>query len=207
MHRSTPPGITRRSLLATVGSGTGATIAGCLGRNPAEPDDSTADDSGSEEAPPDFPDHPGDAPIDPPEGRRCDGPCGMTPAAHPESNAQIAHEGGEGAFFDSVGCLVAYRHDPTFYDGPQSPVGRVWVRDFGTEELIDADGAVFVHDYDKDRHEETMAHNPKPFADRNDAVAYVDSHDDLAEDTIVDLDFFGAEEAHGYRNYPIPDDD
>lgn len=206
MRRLVTHRLSRRSLLATLASGTTVAVAGCLGSDTAESDDSAANGSTSTDDPPEFPDHPGDTPIDPPEGRRCDGPCGMTPAAYPDSNAQLVHEGGEGVFFDSVGCLVAYRHDPTFYDGPESPIDRVWARDFGTEELMDAEDAVFVHDYDKDRHEEIMAHNPKPFADRDDAVDYVDTHDDLGENDIVELDFFGAEEAHGYRDYPIPED-
>ena len=51
-----------------------------------------------------------------------------------------------------------------------------------------------------------MAHNPKPFVDRADALAYVDSYDDLAESDIVGIDGFGAEQAHRYREYPIPED-
>jgi hypothetical protein len=127
----------------------------------------------------------------------------MEPAKHPESNAQIAHAGGQGVFFDSVGCLVSYHHDPSFYDGPDSEIETSWVRDFGTKALLDATEAVFVLDYSKERHEEVMAHNPKPFADRTDAIDYVDSYDDLGEDDIVDLGSFGAEEAHEYRDYPL----
>jgi hypothetical protein len=131
----------------------------------------------------------------------------MVPAEYPDSNAQIAHEGGEGVFFDSVGCFVAYYQDPTFYDGTDVPIANGWVRDFGTKELLDATGAAFVLDYDKERHEEVMAHNPKPFLDRSDAVEYVDSYGDLDEDAIVKIDEFGAEHAHRYRDYPLPDDD
>ena len=202
MNSPIPENPTRRSVLAAVSVGTTGVVAGCLEEETDEESDSggTTGDAGS------FPDHPGDEPIEPPDGRRCDGPCGMEPADYPDENAQIAHADGAGVFFDSVGCLIAYHHDPTFYDGPDSEIETAWVRDFGTKALIDAREAVFVHDYDTGRHDEVMAHNPKPFAERADAVEYVDSYDDLGEDDIVELDFFGAEEAHGYRDYPLPEE-
>lgn len=193
----------RRSLLAAVASEVVA-LAGCLGDAAAPADVEETEDGTDGSA---FPDHPIDEPRDPPGQRRCDGPCGMAPAEYPESNAQIAHAGGKGVFFDSVGCLVAYRHDPTFYDGLGSEIHNTWVRDFGTKALLDATAAFFVLDYDKERHEEVVAHNPKPFADRDDAVAYVESYDDLDDGDIVGLDAFGAEQAHRYRDYPIPEDD
>lgn len=191
----------RRAVLASVAAGGLASLGGCLGGETTTPN---GDDEGDVEAAA-FPDHPGDAPREPPAERRCDGPCGMAPAEYPDSNCQIAHEGGEGVFFESAGCLVAYLHDPTFYGGPESAVRSVWVRDFGTRELIDGTEAVFVLDYDEERHEEVMAHNPKPFAKRADAVAYVDSYPDLDAEDVVGLDAFGAEQAHRYRDYPRPD--
>jgi len=193
----------RRSVLAAIASGSVLAVAGCLGG--AAGPDAGADSGGGDAAGEDtsFPDHPGDEPRDPPAGRRCDGPCGMEPADYPESNAQIAHADGSGVFFDSAGCLVSYLHDPTFYGGPAAAVENVWVRDFGTKALLDATDARYVLDYSKERHEEVMAHNPKPFADRADAVAYVDSYDDLGEADIVGLDAFGAEAAHRYRDYPL----
>ena len=192
----------RRSVLAAIASGSVAAVAGCLG-GAVEPDSDGGDPVGED---PSFPDHPGDEPRDPPAGRRCDGPCGMEPANHPEENAQLAHADGSGVFFDSAGCLVSYLHDPTFYGGPDTAVGSVWVRDFGTKSLLDATGASYVLDYSKERHEEVMAHNPKPFADRADAVAYVDVYGDLSEADIVALDAFGAEQAHRYRDYPLPEE-
>ncbi len=203
-------GYGRRSVLATIASGGVVAVGGCLGDGgtddgAAENEDASTVD-GDDDDRPSFPDHPGDEPRDPPAGRRCDGPCGMEPADYPEWNAQIAHADGVGVFFDTPGCLVAYAHDPTFYDGPDSPVESVWVRDFGTKELLDATEAAFVLDYDKARLEEVMAHNPKPFADRADAVDYVESYGDLSSEDIVDLDAFGAEQAHRYRDYPLPDD-
>lgn len=202
MNRSTPDSPARRSLLAAVAAGSAGLLAGCLGGGGS---DETQDTDGDDPDPPAFPDHPIDEPRDPPEGRRCDGPCGMESADYPETNAQIAHAEGEGVFFDSVGCLVSYLHDPTFYGGPDSAVEAVWVRDFGTTKLLDAFEAAFVLDYSKERHEEVMAHNPKPFADRADAVGYVDAYADLGEEDIVGLDAFGAEQAHRYRDYPIED--
>lgn len=204
MKRSRTVRSGRRPLLAAIASGASVAVAGCLGGNAAE---SAGDEDDRDDADePTFPEHPGDEPREPPEGRRCDGPCGMEPADYPDSNAQIAHDGGEGVFFDSVGCLVSYHHDPTFYDGPASAVENAWVRDFGTKELLDATTAFYVLDYDKERHEEVMAHNPKPFAAREDAVAYVSSYDDLDEDDIIRFGAFGAEQAHRYRDYPLPDD-
>lgn len=205
MSPTGPNSTGRRPLLATIVSGASAAIAGCLGRDilrPAETEQSRDSDGDAT-----FPEHPGDAPIEPPEGRRCDGPCGMEPAKYPDTNAQLAHEGGRGVFFDTPGCLVAYYQDPTFYDGPDSAIGTAWVRDFGTEELLEGTEAYFVLDFSKDRHEELMAHNPKPFADRDDAVDYVGSYDDLDENDIVDLGSFGAEEAHRYRDYPLSEDE
>lgn len=58
----------------------------------------------------------------------------------------------------------------------------------------------------EDAAEEVMAHNPKPFADRPDAIAYVESYDGLGKDDIISLDGFGAEQANRYRDYPLPDD-
>jgi len=191
----------RRSVLAAIASGSAVAVAGCM-EDGAEDASTTGDDDRSS-----FPDHPGDEPRDPPAGRRCDGPCGMEPADYPEWNTQIAHADSSGVFFDTPGCLVAYAHDPTFYGGPDSPIEAVWVRDFDTKELLDATDAVFVLDYDEERLEEPMAHNPKPFADRADATAYVDSYDDLSVDDIVALDAFGAEQAHRYRDYPLPDEE
>ena len=192
----------RRSILAAIASGSVAAAAGCLGGS--EPDEKGTEGHTVEE--PSFPEHPGDEPRASPAGRRCDGPCGMEPADYPEWNAQIAHANGDGVFFDTPGCLVAYRHDPTFYGGPESPIGMAWVRDFGTGEPVDAAEAAFVLDYDEERFEEPMAHNPKPFADRADAVEYVGAHDDLDAGAIVGIDAFGAEQANRYRDYPIPEE-
>ncbi|MFQ3283345.1 MAG: copper chaperone NosL [Natronomonas sp.] len=196
-------GCGRRSVLAAIASGGVVAAAGCLGGG-GGPDASADSDAAEDE--PSFPDHPGDEPRDPPAGRRCDGPCGMEPRDYPEANAQVAHVDGSGVFFDSAGCLVSYLHDPMFYGGPAAAVETVWVRDFGTKALIDATEAGYVLDYSKERHEEVMAHNPKPFADRADAIAYVDSYDDLGEADIVGLDDFGAKQAHRYRDYPLPEE-
>jgi nitrous oxide reductase accessory protein NosL len=186
----------RRSVLAAVGGAVAA--AGCLGAgSPESPDD------GDDTEEPSFPDHPGDEPIDPPERRRCDGPCGMSPSQYPDWNAQIAHGDGSGVFFDSAGCLVAYYQDPTFYDGPAAPIERAWVRDFDTKELVAAADATFVLDYSKERHEEVMAHNPKPFADRAAALEYADRYGDLGADDLAGIGDFGAEQAHRYRDYPL----
>lgn len=192
--------ISRRSVVVAIASGSVGSVAGCLGGS-ADPSDEESTEETAEE--PEFPTHPIDEPREPPERHRCDGPCGMAPSNFPEWNAQLAHDGGQGAFFDTPGCLLSYRHDPVFYDAPEDPIVNVWVRDFESKELIDALEAFFVLDYDKERLTEPMAHNPKPFADRSDAVAYVESYDDLGKENIVDIDGFGAEQAHRYRDYPI----
>ena len=202
MNRPAADPAARRSLLAAIAAGPAGFLSGCLGWGGTEGGDTGGDDPES----PSFPDHPIDEPRDPPEGRWCDGPCGMEPAQYPGTNTQIAHAGGEGVFFDSVGCLVSYLRDPTFYDGPGTATENVRVRDFGTAELLDATEATFVLDHSTERHEEVMAHNPKPFADRADAAEYVDSHDEFGEDDIVDPDAFGAEQAHRYRDYPLTGD-
>ncbi|CAI49235.1 NosL family protein [Natronomonas pharaonis DSM 2160] len=189
----------RRTVLAAIGAGA-AGLAGCLdGGSSNDPED----DASPEVSDQSFPDHPVTEPRDPPEGRRCDGPCGMVAAEYPDWNAQVAHADGQGAFFDTPGCLVAYYQHHTFYDGPPAEIEGVWVRDFETTELLDAAEAYFVLDTDDGRHAEPMGSNPKPFADRDDAVSYVESYQDLTTDDIVGLDEFGPEEAHVYRDYPL----
>ncbi len=202
MRRIETSRCSRRSLIAVVVAGAFSSLTGCLGDFPGSNDAATE----GERTEKTFPEHPINEPTETPEGRVCDGPCGMTSSAFPEWNAQLTHEDGRGAFFDTPGCLVAYHHDPTFYGGLDVPIENVWVRDFESRELIDATTAYFVLEYETDRLSEPMAHNPKPFSDREGAIEYVDSYDDLDENDIVGLDDFGAEQANRYRDYPISDD-
>lgn len=150
----------RRVLLGALAAGVG-TAAGCLGGDTAGDGEAAAEGDGDEQDV-DLPEHPVERPRNPPEGRRCDGPCGMVTTDWPAWNAQLAHGDGRGAFFDTPGCLLTYRHDPTFYDGPESAIENAWVRDFGSRELIDAAAAVYVLDTDKERHEEANAYRDYP---------------------------------------------
>ncbi|ELY26498.1 hypothetical protein C500_15085 [Natrialba magadii ATCC 43099] len=143
--------------------------------------------------------------------------CNMGTKTWEDSHGQVTHANGDRMEFCSDGCIVPYVVDPGQYDGdyvtvPDAPIEGVWVVDFtdldddgnrtgdGTD-LIDGHEAYFVLDYDASR--ETQHHimgaNPPSFAAYDDALAYVDTYDDLEEADIVTLDDFDADIAEEYR--------
>lgn len=185
----------RRRLLGAVAAGTGIGLVGCLG-------DSDGDDRGAA-----FVSHPIDEPTAVPEGHECNGPCSMDAAEYPDWNAQIAHANGDGAFFCSPGCLVAYFVHQDEFGAPAAAVAGVWFSEFGTGDLVDGTAAHYVLDDDAGRLEEPMDRNPKPFADRADAVAFVSEYDDLDESDIGDIGDFGPDLAETYRGDSLPTGD
>lgn len=204
---------TRRRLLGTIGAGIPVGLAGCLGGG-SDGDESAGDgngDSGSdEEADADgenryaeqLLEHPGDEPLSFTEDQNCP-VCGMTPANYQHWHCQLAHENGDGAAFDTPGCLFAYYA----FQPVDAPVTAGWVMGIETRELIDATDAhyVLVTD-DTATTDEPMGPNPRPFADRDDAVAYLEEWDaeDLTEDDIVQLSDVDREIAALYRESRFP---
>jgi len=191
--------IDRRRLLGTVGAGVAAGIAGCLGEDAGDdPEDAEDEDDHEEETS-------ADEAAAFPEGLECV-VCNMIAEEYPEWNAQLIHENGERVYFCSSGCMAAYYVAPEAFDGLDEEVTGVWVTDFGTEELIDAMDAYFVLVADPEHVDDIMMMNPTPFAERDDAEAFVDELNDEFdagydhETDIVTLEEFGMELAMMYRS-------
>ena len=209
----------RRTFLGTLVAGVAAGTAGCIGGS----DDDGADDAGDDrdhdhddhaehddqggtgDADAALADHPGDGPIDPPSDRRCDGVCGMVVEEYPEWDAQVAHADETGAFFCSAGCMVGYYIDPPALDGSEAAVVSVWVSAFDDGVLIDGTEASYVLDDDFERMDEPMGLNPRPFADREDAVAWAEETDGLSADDVAGLEAFDFELADMYRPGRVPE--
>lgn len=195
------PHVTRRRLLAAAGAGAAVAASGCLGENGT--DVAEASDESDDVT---FPPHAGETPEPVPEGRSCDGVCGMESAAFPEWNAQLAHADGTGAFFCSPGGLLAYLNAPEHTGANEADVERVWVRDFETKELIDAEPAYFALEEDEDEQQrgEPMGVNPRPFADEDAARAYVADRAWLSVDAVVPFSGLDYSVAHQYNTGRIP---
>jgi nitrous oxide reductase accessory protein NosL len=138
-------------------------------------------------------------PVTVPENARCP-VCEMKSANFPDWNAQAVHEDGTQVFFDTAGCLVTYYALPDEFAETDAPFVGVWVTDFETRELVDGTTAHYALETDSDRVDDPMRLNPAPFADRADAVAYVDAVDYLTTDDIVGLDDFDRELVTRYRS-------
>ena len=203
---------TRRRLLGTLGSGVAIGLAGCLGGGSGNDGDGNEDGDAAADAADDgdgdnryaanVVEHPGDEPIEFTEDRICP-VCTMPAVNYRNWRCQLAHENGEGAVFDTPGCLFAYYA----FQPVDAPVTAGWVTEFEGRDLVDATEAHFVLVTDKDAvRGETMGLNPRPFADREDAVAYLDEWEaeDLTEDDVIELSEVGAEEAEIYRSNRLP---
>ena len=190
MNRSGSRSLSRRSLVAGIGVGVGVgLLAGCLDSSngaTGEPES----EQGREDL--ELVDHPGDEPTDPPEDYRCQ-VCNMKPAQYPHWNTQLTYDDG-GAFFDSAGCLFNYYADQEYYGGPDAEITGVWARDFETRDMTDATEASFVLEDNHDRNDAPMD-SPVPFAERDDAIAYVEEYDNLTEDDIVGLEDAASDKA------------
>lgn len=193
MDRQDRTSVSRRGLVGALGLGAVA-LAGCLG----DDGNDSADGDGGEPDELELIDHPLEDPIEAPTDYSCP-VCNMRPSQYPNWNAQLAHEGGEGTFFETPGCLFAYVVDPEAFGGPDAGVAGAWVTDFETGETIDAEEAFFVREHDSGRIDDPMQLNPAPFADRDDALAYVEEYDDLSEEDVIEFDEVGEDEAELYR--------
>ncbi|RQG91935.1 nitrous oxide reductase accessory protein NosL [Natrarchaeobius chitinivorans] len=200
---------TRRRVLELAGTGIAVGVAGCLGENgPGDEHDDHGDDSGAdsdgEHQYATHLEHPGGEPIEFANGQRCP-VCNMQPADYPNWQSQLAHDDGTGAAFDTPGCLFAYLVAPP----TDAAIDGVWVTDFETGQLVDATEAHFVIVTDDSAvPEEVMGLNPRPFADREDAVAYLEEWDaeELTEDDVIGLEDVDRDVAAIYRGNRLPDE-
>jgi len=185
--------LTRRRLVAAAGALT-AGLAGCAGGDggSATP---TATSTPTATPTADLTDP---APV--PADASC-AVCNMVPANFPDYNAQLTVEADGRVFFCSSGCLGAYYVDPGHFEPSHegATFAGLWVHDHETTELIDATTAWFVRETNADRVDDPMQRNPLPFADRDDAAAYVADYDDLSEADILRLDDFDMDLATFYR--------
>ena len=122
--------------------------------------------------------------VDVPDDARC-AVCDMMAANFPEWNAQAVHADDTRAFFCTSGCATTYYAVPEQFAETDADIAGLWVRDLNSNELVDGTAASYALESDSDRLDDPMRVNPAPFADREDAVAYVDEVDYLTEDDIV----------------------
>jgi nitrous oxide reductase accessory protein NosL len=125
---------------------------------------------------------------DVPEGTGCE-VCGMKVKNFPVGNTQILLSDGERGFFCSPSCLTAYYAmpnsdefaDPADFgvDERNNMIESAWVRDYTTDDNIDAFDAYYVLDNNPDNLKSgiPMGNNPVPFGNKQDAQEYAGSHD------------------------------
>lgn len=198
---------TRRSVLAATGAGLIAGVAGCTGNGDAPADDGgNGTEDGSDGGADDGNEETGDAngeanlgePVAFPEDVSCP-VCNMMPAEYPAWNAQLAHANGDRAFFDTSGCLAAYTAYTDRFGGPDADLEAAWVTGFETGDLLRASDAFFVRVTDPDHVDDVMMRNPTPFADRDDAEAFVEEFDAYGDEDIITFEDFDRDLATFYR--------
>ena len=203
----------RRRLLAATAAGAAALAAGCLSEDGDDTTDvpvegESGDDAPGEDGEPSV-ESGADVPIDEmaafPEDRSCE-VCNMFPARHPDWNAQLVHEDGTRGFCCTPGCAVAYLVSPETFDGPDEPVANLWVNDFESHEHVDGFDVYWVLEDDTGRIDDPM-YNPYPFAEEDNALAFVDGYDDLDADDVVTTDAIDVEVAREYRGWELRDVD
>lgn len=221
---STDRRVDRRTLLATVGTGTALALAGCAGGEDDETDDEAddgtedteQDDDTDEEADDETDDTEQDDdsdtddetealddPVEFPAEEEC-AVCNMIAADHPDYNAQLVHESESRVYFCSSGCLSAYTADPTEFGDDDTPIENAWTTCRGGD-LIDATTASYVRVTDSDHVDDIMKMNPVPFADQEDAAAFVEQLNDEydagydEDDDIISYDAFDMDLAMLYR--------
>ncbi len=182
--------IDRRRFVGALLAGT-TVVAGCLDGEP-EGDEQPAD---PEDDDGDVPD--GDELGEPtafPDDRQC-AVCSMIAAEYPDWNGQLVHGDGHREYFCSTGCLVAYVFAPAKFTAgdPEEPIEGIWATEFSTGDLVDVTEGHLVYEQDRERQAFPMPMgSPLAFAEHEDALAYVDEHDDLEADehllTLADVD-------------------
>lgn len=136
--------------------------------------------------------------VEVPEDANCP-VCDMKSANFPEWNAQVAHEDDTREFFCTSGCATTYYVEPGRFAETDADIAGLWVTGFESGEFVDGMAAYYALETDSDRIDDPMRLNPAPFADREDAVAYVDEVDYLSTDDIVELSAFDRDLATQYR--------
>ncbi len=188
MSRTAVPEIRRRKLMALLGTGSALALAGCGGDGEEETPTSTPEPDDSEEL----------QAVEVPEDANCP-VCDMMSANFPEWNAQAVHEDETREFFCTSGCATTYYVAPDRFAETDAAIAGLWVTGFESGEFIDGMEAYYALETDSDRIDDPMRLNPAPFANRDDAVAYVDEVDYLSTDDIVELLAFDRDLATQYR--------
>lgn len=198
MHRDHDHGVDRRTVIGLLGSGAAIALAGCAGdgdEGSPTPEPTPTDEPTPTETPTPEP----LSAVDVPDDASC-AVCKMKPAEYPDWNAQLAHEDETRAFFCSAGCAVTYYAVPDEFADTDAAIAGVWMTDVETRETIDGEAAHYALETKGGRLDDPMMVNPAPFADRADAVDYVEAVDYLTEEDIVELEAFDRELATQYRS-------
>ena len=190
----------RRRVLAAVGATLTVGLAGCAG-----------DDDGTEDAEPEntagtsefLVDHPVDEPKEFADAHMC-AVCSMGVTNYADRMAQLAHEDGDGVMFCSPGCLFAYAVEPVHFGGSDAEIVGAWVITFDTGELVDADEATFVIDSDENRADAPMQLDPHVYEVEDDALAFVEEHDDLEQSDVIEFSEVDGDIARLYRLERLP---
>lgn len=196
---------TRRRLLRLTTIGTLSAVAGCLGGSDRRP--SADGDDGEERVPynaadASIDDHPITEPVPFGDSHRCP-VCNMQPIDYRNWGCQLAHADATGLFFESPGCLLAYRA-VTRSHPTDSSIERVWFVDFETLDFFDAAEGYLVEETDLDAQLGPMSGSPVPFATRDRAAAYVEDAPHLDETAIITIGDVDDDLAAFYRGDRMP---
>lgn len=200
MSRSEIPEIRRRELMALLGAGSAISLAGC-GGDGADGEAGGDGDGGDEDTPTqssEADDGEELQAVEVPDDANCP-VCDMKSANFPEWNAQVVHEDDAREFCCTSGCATTYYVEPDRFAETDAAIAGLWVTDFGSSEFIDGMEAYYALETDSDRIDDPMRLNPAPFANRDDAVAYVNEVEYLSTDDVVELSAFDRELATQYR--------
>ncbi len=193
----------RRHVLAAVGTSLAVGLAGCAGDNDGTGDDADAGNENTAGTSEFLVDHPVDEPKEFADAHMC-AVCSMGVTNYADRMAQLAHEDGDGVMFCSPGCLFAYAVEPVHFGGSDAEVAGAWVVTFDTGELVDADEAAFVIDSDETRADAPMQLDPHVYEVEEDALAFVEEHDDLEESDVIEFSDVDGDVARLYRLERLP---
>ena len=194
----------RRRVLAAVGTTLAVGLAGCADDDDGTEGDDAATENGDTAGNSEFlVDHPVDEPKEFADSHMC-AVCSMGVTNYADRMAQLAHEDGDGAMFCSPGCLFAYAVEPVHFGGSDGEIAGAWVVTFDTGELVDADEASFVIDRDDNRADAPMQIDPHVYEVEEDALAFVEEHDDLEESDVIEFSAVDGDVARIYRLERLP---